>query len=79
MWWTKIDKEQYDKISTKLFGLKEELEQETLRIDSALESFDLLKEDEFKKTIKTKIEKIKKELEEVINLLWFLRFFSINY
>lgn len=64
-----MDKEQYDKISTKLFGLRDELEKETLRIDKALESFDLLKEDEFKKTIKTKIEKIKKDLEEIIALL----------
>ena len=75
MGWTKIDKEKYDKISTKLFGLKEELEEETLRIGKALEFSDLLDEDGFKKTIKTKIEKIKKDLEDIIALLWFYQYY----
>ena len=78
MRWTKIDKEKYDKISLKLFGLSEELEQETIRIDKGLEFLDLLDEDGFKRTIKTKIEKIKKDLEDIIALLWFLQFFAIN-
>lgn len=74
MGWTKIDKEKYDKISLKLFGLSEELKQETIRIDKGLEFLDLLDEDSFKRTIKTKIEKIKKDLEDIITLLWFLNF-----
>ena len=72
MWWIKIDKKKYDEISLKLFGLSEELKQETIRIDKGLEYLDLLDGDGFKRIIKTKIEKIKKDLEAIIALLWFL-------
>ena len=78
MWWIKIDKKKYDEISLKLFGLSEELKQETIRIDKGLEFLDLLDEDGFKKTIKTKIEKIKKDLEDTMALLWFYQLFSRN-
>ncbi len=64
-----MDKNKYNKISTKLFSLKGELEEETLRIQNALDFSDILNEDDFKRSIKSKIEKIKKELEEILNSL----------